>query len=312
MAFVKGTSGNDIIDLADGVTNGSDTISGYGGNDTLKGAGGNDTLFGDDGKDKMYGGDGDDHLWGGPGADRLDGGAGLDEAHYYDSPEAVTISLMSGLGSGGTAEDDELISIERVSGSAFDDTLWGDNADNYLMGLAGGDLVKGFGGNDRLWGGDGNDTLFGGDGDDNITGGGGDNYIHAGPGRDHIWDTGGANTLVWSSISEAPLAPDPSWPIGVNPNDLDTIRDFDHAEGDVIDLSAIDADPNAPGDQAFTFIGSATFSGTPGELNYYEWCGIIIIQMQTGTSPDAEAMLYMDWFDSASQLHIPEANWFVL
>ena len=40
----------------------------------------------------------------------------------------------------------------------------------------------------------------------------------------------------------------------------DTIGDFSILAGDLIGLSALDADASAGGDQAFTFIGAAAFS----------------------------------------------------
>lgn len=48
----------------------------------------------------------------------------------------------------------------------------------------------------------------------------------------------------------------------------DTIQDFTQGE-DKIDLSAIDADAALANDQAFTFVGSAGFSGKAGELRAY-------------------------------------------
>ena len=48
----------------------------------------------------------------------------------------------------------------------------------------------------------------------------------------------------------------------------DRITEFDAADGDQIDLQAIDAVAGVAGDQAFTFIGNNAFSPTAGELNY--------------------------------------------
>jgi len=49
----------------------------------------------------------------------------------------------------------------------------------------------------------------------------------------------------------------------------DTISDFLSSDGDKIDLSAIDANiTNGSGDDVLTFIGSAAFSGTAGELRF--------------------------------------------
>ena len=44
------------------------------------------------------------------------------------------------------------------------------------------------------------------------------------------------------------------------------IRDFSRAQGDDIDLSGIDANAKAAGNQAFSFIGAKAFSGKAGEL----------------------------------------------
>ena len=50
------------------------------------------------------------------------------------------------------------------------------------------------------------------------------------------------------------------------PGQEDTILDL--TSRDRIDLSRIDADLTAPGDQAFAFIGTAAFGGAAGELRY--------------------------------------------
>jgi len=46
----------------------------------------------------------------------------------------------------------------------------------------------------------------------------------------------------------------------------DTILDFSRADGDKINLVAIDANAGAAGDQAFSFVGAAAFSGAAGQL----------------------------------------------
>jgi hypothetical protein len=48
-------------------------------------------------------------------------------------------------------------------------------------------------------------------------------------------------------------------------DERDQIRDFDAAQGDRIDLMALDARPGGA-DDAFTFIGASAFSGAGGEL----------------------------------------------
>jgi Ca2+-binding RTX toxin-like protein len=62
MGTIVGTNASETLDAADGVTNGDDSIYGYGGSDTISGLAGNDFLRG------------------GAGADRMDGGIGRDTA----------------------------------------------------------------------------------------------------------------------------------------------------------------------------------------------------------------------------------------
>ena len=97
---------------------------------------------------------GDDTLVGGAGVDSLDGGTGTDTADYNASGAAVTVNLTTGTGSGGDAQGDTLVNIEKLTGSAFADVLTGDGNANTLAGGAGAD---------SLFGGAGNDVLIGGD-----------------------------------------------------------------------------------------------------------------------------------------------------
>jgi Ca2+-binding RTX toxin-like protein len=150
---IFGTHASEIIDAADGMTEGDDWLWAMGGDDTIYGLGGNDTLFG------------------GVGADTIDGGAGSDTARYSDSTAGVIVSLASGRGSGGTAEGDTLFNIENLYGSTYADRLYGDGGSNVLTGWYGNDVLKGGGGSDRLYGDSGSDTLEGGAGADYLDGG---------------------------------------------------------------------------------------------------------------------------------------------
>jgi Ca2+-binding RTX toxin-like protein len=149
----------DVLDYADGVTDGDDIIIGGAGNDTIHAGGGNDIIKG------------------GGGADFIDGGAGRDVVSYDSSKSAVEIDLVTGTGKGGDAAGDTLISIEDIVGSGFNDRLIGNNRDNKLDGGAGNDTLKGGGGADTLVGGAGHDILevdgiedraYGGDGNDTL------------------------------------------------------------------------------------------------------------------------------------------------
>jgi Ca2+-binding RTX toxin-like protein len=159
MATVRGNKYSNVLDAADGVTNGSDIIFGYGGNDKIYALGGNDLLKG------------------GAGADKLDGGSGIDTADYSDSTEGVEVSIAAGAGDKGSAEGDTLVRIENLNGSSYNDTLQGDDGANVLFGDAGNDILKGAGGADKLDGGKGNDqlnsdargdTIIGGEGNDTL------------------------------------------------------------------------------------------------------------------------------------------------
>jgi len=110
-----------------------------------------DTLNGRGGDDMLYGGSGNDLLIGGPGTDLLNGGPGSDTASYANSPAGVTIDLRKGGGaSGGHANGDLLQDIENVIGSANDDTLIGNSANNTFEPRAGADQVDGNGGIDTV------------------------------------------------------------------------------------------------------------------------------------------------------------------
>ena len=129
-----------------------DTIGGLGGNDTIHGLAGADTLDGGSGDDVLNGGDNDDLLIGGRGDDALNGGAGHDVADYTGAGAGVTVSLATGLASGG-AGTDTLSGVEELRGTAYADTLTGDGAANVLRGGGGIDTLNGGGGADQLFAG---------------------------------------------------------------------------------------------------------------------------------------------------------------
>jgi Ca2+-binding RTX toxin-like protein len=125
----------------------------------------NDLLEGKGGSDALYGGLGDDTLIGGAGADELRGGYGIDAASYADATSRVEASLAAGEGTVGDAEDDWLLGIDNLIGSAYDDVFTGTFLDNQLDGRDGADTLWGGGGNDAIIGGAGADLLDGGEED---------------------------------------------------------------------------------------------------------------------------------------------------
>jgi Ca2+-binding RTX toxin-like protein len=72
----------------------------------------------------------------------------------------VTVNLLTNTHSGGDAQGDRLMNIERVQGSAFDDSLTGDAGNNILYGSAGNDTLTGGAGVDVLYGGIGSDRFI--------------------------------------------------------------------------------------------------------------------------------------------------------
>lgn len=217
-----------IVDLSNGTTSGGAAGDTLIGIEGLIGGSTTDRLSGTTGRNILLGGDGDDFLRGNAGADQLDGGDGSDTALYAESDAGIAIDLAAGTAEGGSAAGDTLASIENIGGTAFDDIIVGDGSDNRFTGYEGRDVFNG---------GDGNDILQGGLGGDRLTGG------------------AGADSFVYISIDDSPT--------GAGRQDV--IFDFTRGE-DLIDLSAIDADPARPGNQAFRFLGQAGYDGNLGAL----------------------------------------------
>lgn len=153
---------------------------------------------------------------------------------------------------GGTTQ---VVGIDSLTfdGGGGNDTLDGSAANGPLLGQggAGDDLLIGGSGNDVLLGGAGRDTLLGGAGADILDGGTGNDVLIGGLGRDVLTGGPGADVFRFLSTDDLPA------PYGrVGP---ETITDFSRAQGDRIDLSAIDADVTAPGNQAFLFANDLEF-----------------------------------------------------
>jgi len=144
----------------------NDVLYGSGDINVLSGGDGTDQIRGADGADTLLGGAGDDYLWGDAGADVINGGDGNDWAYYSTSSEGVNVHLINNVGTGGDAEGDTWISIERVNGSSFRDVIVGSNEVNYLRGANGDDVLSGQNGDDFLQGDAGADSLIGGAGRD--------------------------------------------------------------------------------------------------------------------------------------------------
>ncbi|HEX2727096.1 MAG TPA: calcium-binding protein, partial [Beijerinckiaceae bacterium] len=77
-----------------------------------------------------------------------------------------------------------------------------------------------------------------------------------GLGRDQMVGSAGADVFDFNALADSV--------VGAN---RDVVY-FEHAEGDKIDVSNIDANAAVGGNQAFAFIGGAGFSGAAGQLRF--------------------------------------------
>lgn len=94
------------------------------------------------------------------------------------------------------------------------------------------------------------EDVVGSGADDAIFGNRGANRITGGLGGDQLTGRGGADTFIWRAAAEAG----------------DLVTDFKSAQGDRLDLSAMDANLGAAGDQAFRLV--AGFTGQAGQLRF--------------------------------------------
>lgn len=191
-------SGSNLADVIYGGA-GADMLSGLNGNDLLDGGGGTDTLNGGVGDDVLNGGGASDRLIGGAGNDALNGGDGTNTADYSGAAAGATVRLNAGVANDGDGGTDTLSGVANVVGSAFNDTLVGDNnTGNRLEGGAGRDTLIGLAGDDVLVGGSGlANEMYGGRGDDRyIVSVAGDTIVEVqGEGQDTVETTLNAYVL---------------------------------------------------------------------------------------------------------------------
>ena len=292
-------------------------IRGNNGANVIQGLGGNDTLYGLAGVDTLEGGDGDDRLDGGAGVDSMVGGAG-DDVYVVDSVGETIVETAGGgtdtviatvstiLGTnlenlelGGTAALDG-------QGNALANRLTGNSAANNLDGGAGADTMAGGLGNDTYTVDDAGDVVLeapgagidtvrasvnyelgmglenlillgGGDlsgvGNElsnTIEGNAGANRLTGGFGLDQLKGNAGADVFVWEDVSET----------GATASTADRVLDFSAAQGDRIDLSAIDAIKATAENDQFQFVGAGAFTGA-GQIRVFKSGSVLYIQGNT-------------------------------
>jgi Ca2+-binding RTX toxin-like protein len=208
---------------------GSNTIIGGDGQDTIHGGvgifSGDDALYGGKGNDSLIGDFGFDWLDGGKGRDTMAGGADSD-TYVVDNAADV---IIENAGEGTDVVESKIdwtlgahLEFLTLTGKR-DRSGTGNDLDNVMTGNAGKNVLAG---------GIGNDTLRGLDAADTLTGG------------------ANADTFQFLALRDS----------GPQANSRDTITDFNAAEGDRIDLSALDAMASQAGDQAFVLDADNSFS----------------------------------------------------
>ncbi|RJL08313.1 hypothetical protein [Paracoccus siganidrum] len=238
--------GRDFVDVS-GVSAEYVTLQFYDGNDTVQGGDARHTVSFFGGGNTITTGAGNDTFYNhGVGAGNvIHAGAGVDR--FSVDGRGAFVNLGEGNVSirsmhTGIMYDYEVSGVENILGTAYDDIIVGSEGENSLMGNTGDDLLSGRGGNDIL---DGWDEMPGGGGNDTLVGGYGSDTITSGHGHD---------VIRIDRLAES------------RPGHEDVITDL--SASDVIDLSRIDADLDASGNQGFDFIGEDDFSGTAGELRF--------------------------------------------
>ena len=273
----------------------------------------------------LSGGVGNDLLIAGPGNDTLDGGQGVDAVSYANAAAGVHVSLLTSAAQNTVgAGTDTLISIEKLVGSAFADTLTAGAAGSTLNGGNGGDDLFSGPGSDILNGGGASDfadyalaaagvtvsiavttfqntvgagsdqlvgieKLVGSNFADTLTGDGGVNTIYGIAGADTLNGGGGGDYLYGGAGADSFVFSSIADTTVAAP---DTIGDFQ--TGDHIDLHLIDANTAVAGDQAF-HLGATP--GHAGDIVVGAFTGghtVLSLYVNADATPDAEIILTGD------------------
>jgi len=170
----------------------------------------------------------------------------------------------------------------------LDTDLWADAQDGKLDTVPaeifkGDDTLNGSAFADVLFAFDGEDNVQGGAGDDEIDGGADDDQLTGGLGADTQSGGLGADAFIFLALGDSTK----------KASGRDSILDFDRAEADTIDLTAIDARKGS-GNQDFKFIGKQDFHDKKGELRYVVKNGDAIVQGDTNGDGKVDFSIHVD------------------
>jgi Ca2+-binding RTX toxin-like protein len=127
-----------------------------------------------------------------------------------------------------------------------------------------------------------NDILTGTDKADKLNGLAGNDSLIGGLGKDILTGGVGADVFKFNSVNDSSALQ----------KQADTITDFKHAQGDKIDLSAIDANSSLPNDQSFTYIGTIAFSAdATAQLRLDPKTGILYGSTNADNTPEFSILL---------------------
>jgi len=298
----------------------------------ITGTTGNDGFMGGDGNDTFIGAGGEDTFVGGAGADYFEGGAGLDAVSYVDSDTGVTIDLQMGTGSGGDAQGDTFVSIDKVIGSAYDDSLFGGTGKDYFEGGGGADYIDGGLGKDEVaytqsssavtidlstglsYGGDANgdtlvsienvegsyfaDSITGDDGSNDLQGLSGDDTLQGMGGNDKIYAGRGNDSLIGGTGDDQAYGNDGAdiYVFGFGDGN-DTFGGGLGAWTDVIQLQGM---PSGPGGGDWTVVtdNSADMANANTSTTHIDFISQDIsgtITLSDGSSLDFENIERIEW-----------------
>ncbi|HET9541398.1 MAG TPA: hypothetical protein VFQ46_12420, partial [Candidatus Limnocylindria bacterium] len=145
-------------------------------------------------------------------------------------------------------------------------------------------------GSDRL---SGIENLEGTSYADRLAGDGGANALKGAQGADVLEGRGGADRFVYGQNNDSQN--NDSYPTyDSSPGAPDRILDFSRNQGDRIDLSAVDANAQVTGDQAFQFIGQDAFTAA-GQVRFFKAAGDTVVEVNTdNAAAGAEMRIEID------------------